>query len=311
MTEFPVNPHTVRLGVGLGPHWRAIVDLSPPDDREHERFETDLADLLELLFERWCPARADDPPLAGATTLAGTLARGWTEVWFPPGDRPASVQPVLNHPWVRLEGGYWPFDFVDSSGALIEVTTYPPDDERRSERPCWIRSVHGGAQLVELRLRPDRGRAGRVHIEVQINTDLFDFGPAARTDSEDTARRHAEHALLALGQWEDLLALHTPVFAEVSTPGSAPMRAAGPGGWPLELDDEILDRVCGRILARIDAALAMPPWPRQTRLLGLYGRWVSDLRDRARHLPSWVNAQDALDRSAVSDGPTTRSIDGT
>jgi hypothetical protein len=272
----------VRVGEGLGASARAVIDLAPPDDVDYGRFHSELAELIALLFTAWRPGAAGAVPLASPLDVADRLATGWREVWFPPAERPGTVEPLIAHPWIRVEPEAWPFRVEDAGGRKLDVQEWTGAGGGWLSGP-WIRISGAPVQPVELRVRPDRARGGRVHIEVRLQLDLYAEAaagaPPARSD------RAASHALALGGLWEDLHVLYRPVLAE------------GTGVLAPHDDAAAAERTLTRLLQRADSAQRGGTLDPPREVAAWLRAWLARLERLVtpESEPMWANARAAID----------------
>lgn len=268
-----------RVGDGLGFSVDAAIDLPPPDGADIGRFHTELEALFALIFERLRPGTTGDSPLAGADTVAEHLAEGWARVWFASGDRPAPITPLISHPWVRLEPDSWPVTFAAVDGARVAAQPWPDDESARSEASRWVRLVGADTQLAELRIRPDRGRGGRIRLGFHLNSELF-LGPVDIERSAAVIERQAEHRVAFATFLEDVRWIYRPVFWSV-TP--ADVDASFVDGD--DATEEVVERVAARLLRRILSPEVGASSP------ALREHWLRSWADR---LSEWEPASPAL-----------------
>jgi hypothetical protein len=277
-------PRPFRVAESLGPTFSAVVDLTSPDDRDTGRFQTELGELFALFFEPWRPAGAGaGEPFVDADTLAAQLAGGWAEVWFPHAGRPGEVAPLISHPWMRVLSEHRPYEAQDRAGQDVQLASLPPDDSPSPGPHCWVRAIQSPVELVELRVRPDRARAGRVRAEVKLNTDLAHCAP----DPAPMWPGAVEMAFVLAGYWEDFAVLFEPTHHEVRE-GTGPL-AAGALQHALGSPD-LGCRVAARLEERLLQVREYPTAPGAARSERVVLHWIERLARRFGPTPAIANA---------------------
>lgn len=208
----PSDGFVLQYGTDQGFHLLGVFDLPTPDDRGTERFSLDLGDFLMLVFEHWCPLATTNPPFVDAHAMAMMLGPAWASVWFPVDGRRATVTPLFVDPWLRIAAEAWPLLLRDGTETAIPLMVWPqsadpPDGDSRWIRVASPKTDTAHLSMVNLKLRPDKARGGRVRMEVAVNVDLF-APPLTRTG----AIIRAFHRAQIQGWVEDLCFYYPPIF---------------------------------------------------------------------------------------------------
>ncbi|NUN13178.1 MAG: hypothetical protein HUU55_06030 [Myxococcales bacterium] len=249
----PAFGWVLHTGPNQGFHLSAIFDLPTPDDRGIERFSLDLGDFLMLIFENWCPPAAGDPPFVEPHLLGLRLGAAWAAVWFPSDGKVASVTPLFSQPWLRIVSEGWPLVAVDPDHNPLPLAVWPdhtdpPDGDSRWIRLALPSSDTPSTSLVNVKLRPDKAKGGRIRMEITVHADLF-VPPLERVGA--TVR--AIHRSLLQGWIEDVCFYYPPVFwQQVGLP--EPFAEVGPCA--------VAERVATRLLQRVENHVSQPRGPR-------------------------------------------------